>query len=62
MDDLKYADVAVDSPVGHARVFTYRIPDRLSVQPGQLVWVPFGSQTLQGIVVQLSAATPDFAT
>ena len=62
MDDLKYADVAVDSPVGHARVFTYRIPDRLSVQPGQLVWVPFGSQTLQGIVVQLTAATPDFAT
>ena len=62
MDDLKYADVAVDSPVGHARVFTYRIPDRLSVQPGQLVWVPFGSQTLQGIVVRLSSATPDFAT
>ena len=62
MDDLKYADVAVDSPVGHARVFTYRIPDRVSVQPGQLVWVPFGSQTLQGIVVDLSAASPDFAT
>ena len=62
MDDLKYADVAVDSPVGHARVFTYRIPPRVSVQPGQLVWVPFGSQTLQGIVVGLSAASPDFAT
>ena len=62
MDDLRYADVAVDSPVGHARVFTYRIPDGVSVQPGQLVWVPFGSQTLQGIVVELSTTAPEFAT
>ena len=62
MDDLRYADVAVDSPVGHARSFTYRVPDRISVQPGQLVWVPFGSQTLQGIVVELSSASPEFAT
>ena len=62
MDDLKYADVAVDSPVGHARSFTYHIPERLSVQSGQLVWVPFGSQTLQGIVVELSRAAPDFPT
>ena len=62
MDHLRYADVAVDSPVGHARTFTYRIPERFSVQPGQLVWVPFGSQTLQGIVVELSSASPEFAT
>ena len=61
MDDLRYADVAVDSPVGHARAFTYRIPTRISVQPGQVVWVPFGSQTLQGIVVDLSSSAPDFA-
>ena len=54
--------MAVDSPVGHARSFTYRIPDRVSVQIGQLVWVPFGSQTLQGIVVELIAASPEFAT
>ena len=62
MDDLRYADVAVDAPVGHARTFTYGIPARFAVQPGQLVWVPFGSQTLQGIVVELSAAKPDFPT
>ena len=62
VDDLRYADVAVDSPVGHARSFTYHIPQRISVQPGQLVWVPFGSQTLQGIVVELSSSRPDFAT
>ena len=62
MDDLRYADVAVDSPVGHARCFTYHVPQRISVQPGQLVWVPFGSQTLQGIVVELSSSRPEFAT
>ena len=62
MDDLRYADVAVDAPVGHARTFTYGIPARFTVQPGQLVWVPFGSQTLQGIVVELSAAKPGFPT
>ena len=62
MDDFKYADVAVDSPVGHARTFTYRIPPRFSVQPGQLVWVPFGAQILQAIVVELSSGSPDFAT
>ena len=53
--------MAVDSPVGHARTFTYGIPSHLNVQPGQLVWVPFGSQTLQGIVVELASAQPDFA-
>ena len=62
MDDLRYADVAVDAPVGHARAFTYGIPARFTVQPGQLVWVPFGAQTLQGIVVELSEAKPGFAT
>ena len=62
MDEFKYADVAVDSPVGHARTFTYRVPPRFAVQPGQLVWVPFGSQILQAIVVELSSGSPDFAT
>ena len=54
--------MAVDAPVGHVRAFTYSIPDRFSVRPGQLVWVPFGSQTLQGIVLELSAAEPEFPT
>ena len=62
MDDLRFADVAVDSPVGHARTFTYGIPAHLTAHPGQLVWVPFGTQTLQGIVVELSSAEPDFPT
>ena len=54
--------MAVDAPVGHARTFTYGIPDRFTLHPGQLVWVPFGSQTLQGIVVGLTDAEPDFPT
>ena len=62
MDELKFADVAVDSPVGHARAFTYSIPAHLTVHPGHLVWVPFGSQTLQGIVVELSSADPGIPT
>ena len=32
------------------------------MQPGQLVWVPFGAQTLQGIITGLSQVQPDFAT
>ena len=62
MDEATYADVAVDAPAGHARAFTYRVPERITVQPGQLVWVPFGSRTLQGVVVQVPVAAPDFAT
>ena len=54
--------MAVDAPVGHARAFTYSMPLRFGVQPGQLVWVPFGSQTLQGIVTKLSGAEPGFPT
>ena len=53
--------MAVDAPVGYARAFTYGIPARFTVLPGQLVWVPFGSRTIQGIVTELSVARPDFA-
>ena len=64
MADRRYADVAVDAPAGHARAFTYAIPPRFTAQPGQLVWVPFGSRTLQGIVIDLPdyppGAAPDF--
>jgi primosomal protein N' len=39
---MRYAEVAVDAPVNHSRTFSYSIPDRFRIQPGQLVWVPFG--------------------
>lgn len=51
---MKYAEVAVNSPVAYRRSFCYSIPAGLKVDIGQAVWVPFGSQTLQGVVVGLS--------
>ena len=51
---MRYAEVAVDAPVSHSRTFSYSIPDTFSVEPGQLVWVPFGRRLLQGLVVRLS--------
>ncbi len=53
---LKYAEVAVDAPVSPSRTFSYHIPEQLRLQPGQLVWVPFGRRTLQGVVMELAAA------
>ena len=52
----RYAEVAVDAPLGHSRTFSYSIPPRFRVEPGQLVWVPFGRRTLQGVVMELVAA------
>ena len=52
---LRFAEVAVDSPVGAGRTFTYSIPDGLKLAPGQLLRVPFGPRTLQGLVFELSS-------
>ena len=52
----RYVEVAVDAPVGHSRTFSYSIPDRFHLEPGQLVWVPFGRRTLQGVVMELADA------
>lgn len=41
------------------QTFTYHLPVDLEdhVQPGHLVWVPFGKRTIQGIVVRSSDST-----
>ena len=36
-----------------SRSFSYSIPPRFTVEPGQLVWVPFGRRILQGLVLEL---------
>ena len=54
---MRYAEVAVDAPVGHSRTFSYSIPARYSLEPGQMVWVPFGSRLTQGIVTELAATS-----
>ena len=51
---LNFAEVAVDVPTQPGRTFSYRIPDELDISAGQLVRVPFGARTLQGIVFALA--------
>lgn len=53
---MRFAEVAVDAPVAHSRTFSYSIPPNFSVEPGQLVWVPFGRRVAQGVVVELADA------
>ena len=49
---MPFAEVAVNAAAPLRQTFTYRIPDGLPIEPGQAVYVPFGSRTLQGIVVE----------
>jgi len=51
---MRYAEMAVNSPGSGRHPFCYAIPSSLSIEVGQAVWVPFGSQVLQGIVLKLS--------
>ncbi len=51
---MLYAEVSVNSPVAQRQAFSYAIPDGLSIDIGQAVWVPFGNKVLQGIVLELS--------
>ncbi len=53
---MKYVEVAVDAPAGQERTFSYSVPSHLELFPGQLVIVPFGSRTLQGIVFSTGQA------
>ncbi|MFZ1753901.1 MAG: primosomal protein N' [Caldilineaceae bacterium] len=49
-----------DDSAAALQTFHYHLPPELlgAVQPGHLVWVPFGRQTLQGIVVRLTDGAP----
>ena len=73
---MLYAEVSVNTPLGAPRpaaqgahdpaseVFTYAVPDLLAprLRPGHLVWVPFRGRRLQGVVLRLTDAAPDFQT
>ncbi|MEM5774131.1 MAG: DEAD/DEAH box helicase, partial [Anaerolineaceae bacterium] len=52
-----FVQVAVNVPLSGAGVFDYHLPPELEgqVQPGCLVIVPFGRQTVQGLALRLSA-------
>ena len=53
---MRYAEVAVDAPVAHSRTFSYSVPQQFTVEPGQLVWVPFGRRVAQGTVMELAVS------
>ncbi len=53
---MRYVEVAVDAPVAHSRTFSYSIPREFTLEPGQLVWVPFGRRITQGLVTELASA------
>ncbi|MBI4307222.1 MAG: primosomal protein N' [Chloroflexi bacterium] len=59
--DARFADVAVNAPVGPRRLFSYAVPEGMAMQPGQAVRVPFGPRVVQGIVFDLVdvPAVPD---
>ena len=49
-----YAEVAVASDKPFYQAFTYRVPLALALVPGAAVLVPFGRETLPGVVLGLS--------
>ena len=51
---MRYAEVAVNAPIGYNRTLSYSIPDRLDLEPGQMAWVPLGSRPVQGVIFQLT--------
>ena len=55
---MNYADVAIDADwIPPGKTFSYRIPRHLAVEPGQLVWVQFGRNIVQGLVISLADAS-----
>jgi primosomal protein N' (replication factor Y) len=55
-----YADIAF--PTAVRRLFTYAVPDDMSVKPGVRVWVPLRSETSIGMVVRVHSREPEFKT
>ena len=52
---MRYANVIVDlSADALDRLFSYRVPEDLDIQPGQQVIVPFGPRKIEGFVVSLA--------
>ena len=53
-----FVDVAVDfSDKDRLRTYTYAVPNGVSVQPGDLLWVPFAYRPIQAIALAVSETT-----
>ncbi|MCK6563507.1 MAG: primosomal protein N' [Dehalococcoidia bacterium] len=54
MNRAAFAEVAVNAGHPARTAFTYAVPEGMEVAAGQAVFVPFGQQVLQGIVLALT--------
>ena len=54
-EQKQYVEVAVDVPSARLGTFSYSVPKGITLKPGQLVRVPFGSRRLQGLVCSLAS-------
>src|SRR3970282_1160939 len=50
---MPFAEVAVNSGMPHRQSFSYAVPEGMTLQPGDGVFVPFGRRFLQGIVMDV---------
>jgi primosomal protein N' (replication factor Y) (superfamily II helicase) len=50
---MPFVEVAVNSGLPHRQSFSYAMPDGMTLQPGDAVFVPFGRRFLQGIVMRV---------
>ncbi|HWC30881.1 MAG TPA: DEAD/DEAH box helicase, partial [Dehalococcoidia bacterium] len=57
---MAFVEVAVNSGLPHRQSFSYAVPEDLTLQPGDAVFVPFGRRFLQGIVMDV-VDVPAFA-
>jgi primosomal protein N' len=57
----RYVRVAVNSGRPNFMTFTYRVPPGREVEPGEVVHVPWGARTLQGVVTEGPTDLPGFS-
>ncbi len=55
---MPFAEVAVNAAAPLRQTFSYRVPDGLAIAPGHAVYVPFGSRSLQGVVMDAGEDSP----
>jgi primosomal protein N' (replication factor Y) len=55
----QWISVLVDAPGTEEKLYTYRIPPDLSVQPGDILSVPFGPQQIGAIAMKFLDKLPD---